>query len=581
MALTAPLAAIVVPTTLALSGSAGSSFPPPFSAPILPGNLLVSTSQFQDDPNITAGVTQLPPGCASTVGPCATAVAGGAYPYVFNNDSVDGSFGVTSKIDLEELAPYGFRLGSIEVPNSSQPWVGSGDDQMVTSFSSKSELGLTLSPDGRYVTFMGYDAPIGTSDVSNSNTPGAVDTTNPVGESYYRVVARLGQDGRINFTETNAYSGNNGRNAIYNDAPGADLYYTAGNAGNGANPEPQGVVTGAGAQLIGEADQPESAQTPGAPTPVGSFNVMQQLGFPKEKVAKDDNFRGLAEYDNVLYFTKGSGSNGVDTVYFLDTTGTACPSGSGLPVPGAALPTSSTISFNANEGGTANPGLQPQNMCILKGFPEVSAKNATDANDYPFGMFFANPTTLYVADEGAGDNTYSASTGGPEGQYTAAAASTTAGLQKWVFDSTTGQWNLAYTLQSGLDLGQPYDVPGYPTGLNSGAGGSGLPWAPATDGLRNIAGRVNPDGTVSIWGITSTVSGSGDQGADPNQLVNVTDDLAATTLPSHESFVTLDAPRDRTVYRGVSFTPGTDLRPHGGCGLFCRFLTPDQGLGLG
>jgi hypothetical protein len=41
-------------------------------------------------------------------------------------------------------------------------------------------------------------------------------------------------------------------------------------------------------------------------------------------------------------------------------------------------------------------------------------------------------------------------------------------------------------------------------------------WSPATDGLRNLAGRVHRDGTVTIWPITSTVSGSGDRGADPN-----------------------------------------------------------------
>ena len=45
-------------------------------------------------------------------------------------------------------------------------------------------------------------------------------------------------------------------------------------------------------------------------------------------------------------------------------------------------------------------------MCVLKGFPTALAANATDASDYPFGIWFANPTTLYVADEGAGDNTY-------------------------------------------------------------------------------------------------------------------------------------------------------------------------------
>jgi hypothetical protein len=94
-------------------------------------------------------------------------------------------------------------------------------------------------------------------------------------------------------------------------------------------------------------------------------------------------------------------------------------------------------------------------------------------------------------------------------------------------------WTLAYTLTAGLDLGTPYAVPGYPAGDNPA---TGLPWAPATDGLRNLTGRVNPDGTVTICAITSTISGSGDQGADPNKLVAITDNLAATTLPAAETF---------------------------------------------
>ena len=106
-------------------------------------------------------------------------------------------------------------------------------------------------------------------------------------------------------------------------------------------------------------------------------------------------------------------------------------------------------------------------MCILKGFPTSLATNASDSTDYPFGIWFANPTTLYVADEGAGDNANTTATATSNGLYSAAAASTTAGLQKWVFNGSH-QWNLAYTLQNGLNLGVPYTVPGYPTGLNNG-----------------------------------------------------------------------------------------------------------------
>jgi hypothetical protein len=69
-------------------------------------------------------------------------------PYVWNNSLVDGSFGITSKIFLDQLTTSGTLLNSLEVPNSSQNGVPSTKDQMVTSFSSKSELALNLSTDG-------------------------------------------------------------------------------------------------------------------------------------------------------------------------------------------------------------------------------------------------------------------------------------------------------------------------------------------------------------------------------------------------------------------------------------------------
>jgi hypothetical protein len=101
----------------------------------------------------------------------------------------------------------------------------------------------------------------------------------------------------------------------------------------------------------------------------------------------------------------------------------------------------------------------------------------------------------------------------------------------------------------------------YPTGENSYIKAKGEtvtgPWTQAIDGLRNLTGRVNANGTVTLWATTSTVSGSGDQGADPNSLVTVTDDLGATTLSTGESFSTVIGPTWGQVVRGVSFTPGT------------------------
>ncbi len=557
---------VLVTAVAALTGSATLLSPALASAgPLTGGNLLVSTSVWTQDAAVTAGTTQLPPGCGSAAAPCSTAVAPGTYPLVFNNDGPDSSFGVTQPIVFDEIDPVNdTKIGSLTVPNSTQPGITSTSDQMVTSFSSKSEIAINQSTDDLYDTFMGYVAPVGSLDVSNSNTPGAVDSTNTAGpNSYYRAVAALDGNGNLQYTETNAYSGNNGRAAILN--PATNTIFTVGNAGNGANPEPAGIVSGAGSQILSQSSQPESAQTPSSTlTPMANFNVTQ-LGDTADKSAKDNNFRGLTVDNNVVYFTKGSGSNGVDTVYYLDTTG-SCPSGGiGLPSSSATLPNASTFTSptvstsNTGLGLTSkNPGLTPTNSCILSGFPTAIAKNATDSSLYPFGIWFANPTTLYVADEGAGDATYSSVTN----TYTAAAASTTAGLQKWTFNTTSNKWVLDYTLQNGLNLGTPYAVANsgsnsYPTGLNSTDGGTGLPWSPATDGLRNLVGQVNSDGSVNIWATTSTVSGSGDQGADPNQLVSITDNLSSTTAPTGESFSTVMPATYAQVIRGVSFTPTT------------------------
>ncbi|MGO8913077.1 MAG: hypothetical protein ACLQDM_27655 [Bradyrhizobium sp.] len=519
-----------------------------------PGNLLVSRSVYDNNnpPNIVPGTTQLPPNCVAPN--CVTATDGGQYPFVFNNDAVDGSFGVTAKMVLDQLEPSGRFINSLEVEGphhwdrSDQPT----SDRVVTSFSSKSEIALNLSTDGQVVTFMGYQAPLSALDVSNSNTPAVVDPTNPVPGSFFRVVGEVDARGHFRFTKTNAYSGNNGRAAILNNKNGANVVYTTGNAGNGSNPQPNGVIIGAGAQILTPQRAPLDAQDPGMPTPVGSFNLTQ-LGLKADKTGKDTNFRGLTVFNNVIYTTKGSGGNGINTVYFIDTTGfdangkpLACPNGVGLPGANATLPTSPIV-YDATKLQTL--GVTPYNMCVLNGFTTTLAKKTT--NSFPFGVWFANATTLYVADEGDGTNTFDP----VSGKFTAAAASSTSGLQKWVFDSTLGAWKLAYVLQAGLNLGVPYTIDGYPTGQNPT---TSLPWAPAAGGLRNLTGRVNRDGTATIWAITSTVSGSGDQGADPNQLVMITDKLAATAAPAGESFKVVRTARFAEVLRGVSFTPGTD-----------------------
>ena len=80
-----------------------------------PGNLLVSTSVYSPA-DITQGVTELPPGCTTN---CMPASAGGDYPFVFNNDSADPNFGITSKAFLDELTPGVGRSRGFRSPTTS------------------------------------------------------------------------------------------------------------------------------------------------------------------------------------------------------------------------------------------------------------------------------------------------------------------------------------------------------------------------------------------------------------------------------------------------------------------------------
>ncbi|WP_236787715.1 hypothetical protein [Amycolatopsis sp. GM8] len=503
---------------------------------LIPGDLLVSRVHYTGTAGlITPGVTVLPTG--------AVAVADGSFAHVWDNVSVDGNFGVTAPIYLDQITPSGTPAGSIAAPDGTPSASSRGHDLLMGSFSSKSELALNLSSGGNAVTFMGYVAPANTLDASNSNTPGVVDPTNPDAQSVYRAVAQLDANGKFEITETNAYSGDNGRAAILDETTGK--YYLAGNSNNGTGTSVPGLIYGTGAQLATPAHTPEQAQNPGQPTPVGGFSVTQLPGVTKaDKLGKDTNFAGVALHDGVLYYTKGSGSNGVNTVYFVDTTGTACPNGVGTPAPGAPLPTMADT-YNAETGQPAG------NMCVLAGFPTALAKSiktpdtGAPSNTSSLGaIWFANPTTMYVADSGNGNDTYSG------GTFTAAAAQNLAGIQKWSL--VNGTWAYDYTLNAGLGLGVPYTVPGLPTGINPV---TGTPWTPAVDGIRNFTGRTNPDGTVTLYGVTTSIGGVSDYGADPNKLVTVTDTVAATSLPAGEKYTTLETASAGDVLRGVSTTP--------------------------
>ena len=536
----AVIAILAVSTTIALRANDDKSDTQQFK--FQPNSLVLSRSVYTGDANTVTKDQTLPPGCVAGNVPvmliaggtsnvavtCGTALDNGEYPNlddshnVWNNDGPDASFGVTSPIFLDNINTQGKVLGTLAVPTN----------QLVTSFSSKSELAINLASDGKSITFVGYHGGPGfltapnQLDVSNSNTPGVIDPTNPVTSNYYRSVAEVDANGQITITDGNAYSGNNGR-AAFKSGP---YYYMAGNDNNGGLSKSQLTKIQIGLNLVDStgAELLIPGQTPPVPPDInmiGDFEVTQVGYTTADKPGKDNNFRGLTIFNNTLYVTKGSGGNGINTVYQIGEAGT-------LPTPTDVK----TASFK-----------------ILPGFPTVLASGvAQDGTDghpvmFPFGIFFANANTLYVCDEGDGGLVASRII---NGQPNVADDSEleTAGLQKWTLQD--GTWQLVYTLQDGLDIGVPYNIANYPAALN-----------PATGGCRNLAGRVNGDGTVKLYAITSTISTNGDQGADPNKLVTVTDRLNATSLsPGNSSgwghFTTLFAAQAGEVLRGIAFAPG-------------------------
>jgi hypothetical protein len=497
-----------------------------FAAPAVmaqtpPSDLIVSGTTYQDvgqAATLVAGKSLLAP--ANAGGPGTVATGNGQYQNVFLNTGPDASFGVTSQIFLQNY--------------SSGTTVNIDPGALVGSFSSKSELALNLSSDGRSLTFSGYvptqsfsssgsggvaavtpggSNNLGLLDISNSNTQAVIDSTNPVNAQAYRSVAQvnlaslfsaanganLGTGTGFTVTNTNAYSGNNGRAVL--DINGQ--YYMAGNAGNGSKSGPVvALAQNTGVQTIAAGATNPNTTVVGQCSGPTSGGSGYQCGFNNgaaDKTGKDNNFRGLTSQNGNLYVSKGSGSNGVDTVY---------------QVSGIGNPATATVS-------------------ILPGFP-TSGTTAT-----PFGLWFANSTTLYVASEGS--DSIASAAGNPTPGL--------GGITKYSLSAATGKWVADYTISTGLGS--------FTAGAVGADKGSTTFY---TDGLRNLTGELDPNGTVRLFAVTATLTDSTagsawDQGANPDQVVELTDNVNSTTAANGEAFTALETSSEGSVYRGVALAP--------------------------
>lgn len=150
---------------------------------------------------------------------------------------------------------------------------------------------------------------------------------------------------------------------------------------------------------------------------------------------------------------------------------------------------------------------------IIPGNNGLSGSNLV--NYSPDGYFFANTTTLYVADTGDPKN-------GGTGD---------GGIQKWSLNGST--WDLDYTLVD----------PNFTMNLTAAHGETGF---------EAITGEVvgsGPSAEVDLYAVSYTL---GD--ADPDGLYTIADNLDETT-ETGETFTEMEASGANDVFKGVSFAP--------------------------
>ncbi|WP_233836419.1 hypothetical protein [Paraburkholderia sp. ZP32-5] len=567
------------PTTGA-SPSSGASAPAPASgtqANTQP-SLLVSRAVY--DPTFTVtGTLPFNATPETTNAAPVTAVTPGTYPNVFTTEGVtnDANFGVTSDMVIDQWAAGATSPTQyLDVTATAKQ---NGFD-FTTSFASKSELAMNLSQDGTAITFNGYNAPVDSIDRSNSNTPGVVDPTNTdIATATFRTVGELNLTTKaLKFTNTNAYSGNNGRASVL----AGGQYYIVGNAGNsGSSPNPtygqlDSLTMNTGVQTIAAGSSCAFSQPVGtffsgnsstyvAPTVCGLGTITDalsstvfakktnaggnQFGFTLtsigqafDKTGKDGNFRGLfLAPDGTMYVSKGSGSNGVNTVFQVGTTGALANGAQFSNLQNVAITPLFSAPTTAWSGAPAASNEPASNTTLTAALTAASATSwpLSWNTGFPFGMWMpkANTDLMFVADEGDGDPADMAIGSG--------------GL--WVYQKSGSTWTAIAHVTQGLNLGQAYTV----TDTKGTYGTAGAHYTTTADGLRNLTGLTNSDGSFTIYAVTSTANNSlgttFDAGADSNQLVKITLSVSGTTVTTTGFTVMQTAPYGQAL-RGVTMT---------------------------
>jgi hypothetical protein len=388
-----------------------------------------------------------------------------------------------SPLVLEELTTSGAEVGQETLPQTASTNGGTTENPISAEYGSSSEGSIELSGDGQSLVIAGYGVNYTT--YNNGEAPGQniygnlalAQSTSDTGQTTYTPVARVIADIRYNNSIDTS-------TALYN------VY-------NQQNPRSVATIDGTSFWISGQGN----ADTNSTP----SQGVFYALDGANSATAIDtsSDTRTVEIYDGKLYVSRDSKS--------------ANPKGGSI----------SDYSTNLPEAASSPAELLPGNPATitLTSVQQNSVNaSATGANVSvylsPENYFFANPTTLYVADGGQPKE-------GGIGD---------GGLQKWTLIPTTGVWTLQYTLSTGLNLVEnasaaPADTSG-------------------TTGLIGLTGVVNANGTVTFYATNSTIG-------DTNQtyVYTITDTISATAPAANESFTVIDTAAPDTNVRGIALAP--------------------------
>ena len=470
---------------------------------LLPLAALASAASAQTTPVFTSGnVVVAVEGCGVQGGSC-TAVINGTGTGAGNSSSGGYGDNQAAPLTLFQFKPIG--TASVTFVNSLVlPQTPTGANLPIAGeYGSSSEGTLQLSGTGQYLTIGAYGINAATFDASPT-TYGAAPSNalaqsgSLTGQAYTpvaRIVTLIDPYGNVNSSSAyfNIFNTNNPR-SVYT-ATGASVYLSG---------------QGSGSDATGGVFYSPLFVTNNAPAAITGLDTTSNT------ISQDT--RTVQIYNGTLYVSADTKGGSGSTRSFIGTLGT--PPATSLYMSNAG-PTQLPFYNNA-----ATPVAVTSNGKITLTASETNGLNATgqQVNLSASNFFFANASTLYVADTGNSKQTSATSTLGD------------GGLQKWVNTKSdgTGNWQLLYTVSAGLNLvANPTNTPANTSG---------------TTGLYGLTGVVS-GGNVYLYATNATIAD-----LDTTYLYGFTDTLSATTNPG-TSFVKLaTAPADSN-FKGVALAP--------------------------